>query len=328
MNASAIWTELESSDVSGPGWLRRRVAADSTQDIHLELAMPERRRLISLTLPGDVPIDADKLPETRGLEHKLLIAPGIKTLSLELTDPAAADLFGVLAEDLIWVAADAADPKTAAEVWIGRVGRWKRLFRRGNEGLSPDYQRGLFAELCVIQELLEPAVGIASAVSSWFGPDRSRHDFQLPVTSLEVKSCAANQPQEVTISSERQLDDIGTPSLHLVYMSLDVHHNGPESLPEVVAAVRAQAAGSGVEALFEDRLLESGYLDLHAPRYAGTGYTLRDCRGFEVRDGFPRIVESDLPEGVGNLRYRLEISACADFEVEQSALAKLIGAEG
>ncbi len=327
MNASTIWTELESSDVSSPGRLRRRVAAGSTQDIHLELAMPEGRRLISLALPGDVPIDADKLPETRGLEHKLLVTAGIKTLSLELIDPAAADLFGVLADDLIRIAADAADPRTAAEAWIGRVGRWKRLFRRGNQGLSPEHQRGLFAELWVIQGLVGPAVGIASAISSWFGPDKSRHDFQLPATSLEVKSCAANQPQEVTISSERQLDDTGTPSLLLVYVSLDVHHNGPESLPGMIDAVRAEVAGSGVEALFEDRLLESGYLDLHVPRYAGTGYTLRDCRGFKVRDGFPRIIESDLPEGVGSVRYRLEISACADFAVEQSALAKLLGAE-
>lgn len=328
MGAANIWEELESSAVTGVGRLRRRVVAESTQDIHLELAMPEGRRLISLELPKLVPLDADKLPETRGLDHRLLDGPSNKTLSLELMDPAAADLFGVLADDLIEVASHAVDPKAAAEAWIGRVERWKRLFRRGEQGLSAEHQRGLYAELWVMRELLDPSVGIASAVGSWFGPDRSRHDYQLPKTSLEVKSCAANQPQEVTISSERQLDDTGTPSLHLVNVSLDVHHNGPESLPEMVSAVRGRAAGSGVEALLEDRLLETGYLDLHAVRYVGTGYTLRECRHFEVRDGFPRLIESELPEGIGGLCYRLEISACADFEIQQSALIALIGGGG
>jgi Putative PD-(D/E)XK family member, (DUF4420) len=165
-------------------------------------------------------------------------------------------------------------------------------------------------------------------VRAWQGPTRSRHDFQLPLTSLEVKSCAANQPQVVTINGERQLDEVGTPALHLAHVSLDVHHNGPESLPEMVASVRELVDGSGVEVELEDRLLESGYLDLHASRYDGTGYTLRESRFFRVGPGFPRLVEADLPDGVGGLRYTLAIAACAGFEVDEEAVEKLIGGGG
>jgi hypothetical protein len=324
MGAAAVWGELESSAVTGAGRLRRRVEADSPQDLHLELAMPDRRRVLSLGLPVHSTLDGTRLPETRGLEHRLVDGSTFKTLSLELIDPAAADLFAILADDLIEVTSCSTDPASAGGAWTGRVARWQRLFRNGNQGLSAEFQRGLFAELWVMRELLKPAVGIAAAIGAWFGPDGSRHDYQLSSTSLEVKSCAANQPQIVSINGERQLDDTGTPSLHLIHISLDVHHNGPESLPGMIAAVRQLAAGSGAEAKLEDLLVEYGFLDLHTSRYANTGYTVRDHRAFNVREGFPRIIESELADGVGRVRYRLAIAACADFEVAESSVLALI----
>jgi hypothetical protein len=326
MKAADVWTDLESSPVTGAGRLRRRIAADSSQDLHLELAMPEGRRVLSLGVPFDVIVDGDKLPETRGLEHRLLKGATTKTLSLELLDPAAADLFAILADDLIDITSRSPDTATAVEAWTGRVARWQRLFRNGNQGLSPELQRGLFAELSVMRELLEPAVGITGAIGAWFGPDRSRHDYQLPTTSLEVKSCAANQPQIVSINGERQLDDTGTPSLHLLHVSLDVHHNGPESLTEMIGSLRGLASGSGAEAALEDQLLEYGFLDLHTTRYANTGYTVRERRAFKVGPGFPRIIESELPDGVGRVRYRLAIAACTDFEVGESSVLALVEA--
>jgi hypothetical protein len=245
--------------------------------------------------------------------------------SLELTDRAAADLFAVLTEDLVEAVAASGDGREAVGIWTGRIARWQRLLRRAPHGLGPELQRALMAELWVLREVVAPAAGAAAAVRAWQGPTSSRHDFQLPLTSLEVKSCAANQPQVVTINGERQLDEVGTPALHLAHISLDVHHNGPESLPEMVTSVRELVLGSGAEVELEDRLMESGYLELHAGRYAGTGYTLRESRFFRVVPGFPRITEADLPDGVGGLRYALAIAACAGFEVEADAVGKLIG---
>lgn len=205
---------------------------------------------------------------------------------------------------------------------------WQELEEAGPVSAAGRLQRALMAELWILRELVAPAVGVVTGVRAWQGPTRSRQDFQLPLTSLEVKSCAANQPQVVTINGERQLDDVGTPALHLAHVSLDVHHNGPESLPEMVASVRELALDSGAEVEFEDGLLEFGSIDLHAPRYAGTGYTVRESRFFRVAPGFPRLTEADLPEGVGGLRYRLAIAACADFEVEVDAVRELIGGDG
>jgi hypothetical protein len=326
-----VWQELEATATpGGAGRLRRRVVGGSPLDLHAELVLPERHRVLSLTVAADAAAGHENPPQAAGLRHTLITGgPGEEVVfSLELIDPAAGDLFEVLAEDLAGAVGGATDEREGVGIWTGRIARWQHLLRRAPQGLGPELQRALMAELWILRELVAPAAGAAAAVRSWQGPTRSRHDFQLPLTSLEVKSCAANQPQIVRINGERQLDETGTPALHLAHVSLDVHRNGPESLLEMVASVRELAAGSGTEVELEDRLLESGFLDLHASRYAGTGYTVRDSRYFRVGPGFPRLIEADLPEGVGGLRYKLAIAACTGFEVEAGAVRSLVGGAG
>jgi hypothetical protein len=326
-----VWQELEEAGpVSGSGRLQRRVEAGSEMNLHVELVLPERHRAVSLTVTTAAAAGHEDPPEAAGLRHTATSGgAGVTvTFSLELIDRAAADLFEVLAEDLVTSVGAAGDDHEGVGVWTGRIARWQHLLRRAPRGLGPELQRALMAELWILRELVAPAAGVAAAVRAWQGPTRSRHDFQLPLTSLEVKSCAANQPQVVTINGERQLDEVGTPALHLAHVSLDVHHNGPESLPEMVASVRELASGSGVEVEFEDGLLDFGFIDPHGPRYAGTGYTVRESRFFRIGPGFPRLTEADLPEGTGALRYKLAIAACRDFEVEEKAVRGLIGGGG
>lgn len=331
MKPGRVWVDLDAADPgSGAGRLRRRVEAGSKLDLHLELVLPERYQAVSLTVAAAAAAGHENPPQAAGLRHTLTTAgdENRATFSLELIDRAAADLFEVLAEDLLGAVAAAADDREGVGIWTGRIARWQHLLRRAQHGLGSELQRALMAELWILRDLVAPAAGAAAAVRAWQGPARSRHDFQLPLTSLEVKSCAANQPQVVTINGERQLDEVGTPALHLAHVSLDVHHNRPETLPEMVASVRELVLDSGAEVEFEDLLLESGYIDLHAPRYAGTGYTLRESRIFRVAPGFPRLTEADLPEGVGGLRYRLAIAACVPFEVPVDAVRGLIGEAG
>jgi hypothetical protein len=321
-----IWQELEEGGpVGGAGRLQRRVEGASRMDLRVELVLPERHRAVSLSVDASAAAGHEEPPQAVGLRHTATPNGSTVTFSLELTDRAATDLFEVLAEDLVGSVAAAGDDREGVGVWTGRIARWQHLLRRAPHGLGPELQRALMAELWILRELVAPAAGVAAAVRAWQGPTRSRHDFQLPLTSLEVKSCAANQPQVVTINGERQLDEVGTPGLHLAHVSLDVHHNGPESLPEMVASVRELVLDSGAEVEFEEGLLAFGFIDLHAVRYAGTGYTVRDSRFFRVVPGFPRLTEADLPEGVGGLHYRLAIAACAPFEVPVDEVRGLIG---
>jgi len=61
--------------------------------------------------------------------------------------------------------------------------------------------------------------------------------------------------------------------------------------------------------------LDAGYFDAHAPRYEGRRFSLRRELTFRIGRGFPRLVERDLPEGVGDVSYALSLAACREFSV-------------
>jgi hypothetical protein len=137
-----------------------------------------------------------------------------------------------------------------------------------------------------------------------------------------VKSSAANEPQIVPVHGERQLDNTGLEALVLVHQSLEVLRDAGETLPMIVASLRTQGADQPEAGTLEDRLLQSGYADLHENLYRRTGYAIRRTSFFHVHGGFPRITEHDLVDGVGAVRYSLAIDACRDFEVDEDFLTQ------
>jgi hypothetical protein len=61
-------------------------------------------------------------------------------------------------------------------------------------------------------------------------------------------------------------------------------------------------------------LLEAGYLDEQAHLYS-RGYVLRSFHAFEVKEGFPRLLEEDLPTGVGEVSYSIDLAMAKPYEV-------------
>jgi hypothetical protein len=326
MNLVEIWAKLELSIPDDQLHGRRRIHGDGVADLNITLTQPGPRRGLALTVDDSVLVDVDELPSTRGLDHirRAAAQPARSVLEIRLTDPAANEMFIGLAEDVASTVSRARDDRDAVGLWLSRIRSWQRLMASAPAGLSAERQRGLHAELDFLRHDLAPLVGITGAVDGWQGP-LGGHDFQLAGGAYEVKGSASHEPQIVRISSERQLDETGTDSLHLVHLSLDVHQHAGESLPELVAAVRALAANTAVEALLSERLVDAGYADVHEPHYRSTGYTIRERQYFHVSPGFPRIVEADLANGVGGVRYRLAIAACMAFSTTPASALGPIG---
>lgn len=150
---------------------------------------------------------------------------------------------------------------------------------------------------------------------------------------MEVKTTAAKQPQTVRITSERQLDDTGVGALFLHVVVVDereVPTDGTapgQSLSALIADVRKELTRDPIAlAAFNDRLLDRGWLDAHASRYEGRRWTVRGERTYQVRCGFPRLVEVDLPMGVGDVNFAVSLAACEPFAAPVSGMVKAVAA--
>ena len=292
------------------------------------------RRALLLPLPKSVIPARRDWPNCRGLE---LFTVGINAqahLGVRLCDTACADVFAALAEDVAPRVADTPNARAAARALLNRLRRWQKFLAAGTAGLTVEQQRGLFGELHTLSRHLLPNMEAAGAVSGWRAPRATHQDFQFATGSVEVKTTSAKQPQAVRITNERQLDETGVPALFLQVVVVDEREvegkvtGGGESLPEAVRRVRdlIKADVRAAES-FDDRLLETGYLDADAPRYESRRFTVRKEHTFQVKPGFPRLVEQNLPSGVGDVSYLSSLTACEPFAVKMSEMIQLLSTQ-
>ena len=300
------WTLIKSNILSpaddGTAWLLRRATAAPGHPLLVALEPATRiRTLLVPAAKSEVPPRRD-WPECRGLELQIVSIAGATHLAVRLRDAASADVFTALADDVA--------PRVAAAT---------RTVDAVTVGLSREEERGLWGELHTLKTHLIASLGAAEAVAAWKAGSAAHQDFQCPAGALEVKTTAAKQPQSVRITSERQLDDTGVGELFLHVVAIDEREVAPvgtapgTSLPVLVGELRIVLAATATLAVFEDRLMECGYFDLHAPRYEGRRRTVRSEQTFRVAEGFPRLTETMLPPGVGDTSYAVSLAACAPF---------------
>jgi hypothetical protein len=331
MNYEALWGELErAAPLAEGGREVRRIHPDSPIDLFLGIelgAAPQKiRRMLELQIPSTL---AAELNPPRGSRQIVAAVrdrgEGRSGLLLELENSDAADLFGALCDDVASTTAVARHDHEAVELFLGRFAKWQRMVQQAATGLSGERQRGLFGELVTLRDYLIQTRGFDEAVRAWKGPDGAPRDYEIGGVGVEVKTSAANEPQIVTIHGERQLDDTGLERLCLIHHSLEVVRDTGETLPAVIVELRALGEGMPEAGTFEDRLLQSGYADLYEPLYRRTGYVSRRVSQFKVSEGFPRILEGDLLDGVGAVRYSLAIDACREFEAGPDHLLSILG---
>ena len=274
------------------------------------------RRALLLRVPDSIVPPRKQWPVCRGVELLAVKLNEQAHFGVALKDARSVDVFASLAEDLARRVVDTKSIAEAVRTLLGQLTRWQKFLAVTAEGLSEEAQRGLWGELNFLHERLWPAIGATRAVEGWTGGEKTHQDFQFETGAVEVKTTVAKQPQAVCITSERQLDDTHWAALFLHVLVLEVHEKGADTLPALVEAIRVGLIGTISERdRFEEVLLSAGYLDVHSPRYTMRSYAVRTAHTFHVREGFPRIVESDLAVGVGDTRYMLSLAACQAFVI-------------
>ena len=325
-----LWTGLASAG-TGAGELgrqRRRVIAESCHDCFLAVSFPGRHRLLSVVTDGDPLRAPANRPLTSGvhLVHGTEPTSGRPTVDIFLRDDSHSDIFTALVADLLGALVQSDKPGTSEKLLLARLEDWRRLLATvSTQGLAAEQQRGLFGELSILRDLLLPEAGSA-AVLAWTGPDRQLQDFQFPDGAIEVKTASGNSAEIVRIANERQLDCRATGRLFLVTLALDVRREGPGlTLPDLVGDLRGKVRPLGMAAELEHRLNMGGYLETQAHLYSDRHYAVRQRLVHAVSGNFPRITERDLPDGLSDVSYTLDLHAASDFRTSEPEMIRSLG---
>lgn len=325
-----LWADLASAG-AGAGDLgrqTRRVIAGSRHDCFLAVSFPGRHRLLSVVTGGKPPRGPVSRPLTSGVQlvHGTEPTSGRPTIDILLRNNAHSDIFTALVADLLSALALSGKLGTSGDLLLARLEDWRRLLATVSaQGLAAEQQRGLFGELSVLRDLLLPEAG-AAAVLAWTGPDRQLQDFQFPDGAIEVKTTSGNSAEIVRITNERQLDCRPAGQLFLVTLALDARREGSGlTLPDLAGDLRGKMRPLGTTAEFEQRLNMCGYLETQAHLYRDRHYTVRERLIHAVDGMFPRITERDLPDGLSDVSYTLDLHAASAFRTSEPEMIRNLG---
>ena len=246
-----------------------------------------------------------------------------QTLVLTLASHADLDLFHALCKTLVRNLGNASNPRTALTIALNQLKRWQR-FLAGKKPriLSPWEVRGLFAELHFLQSLYTHLLNHNDALSAWIGPKGGRQDFVFGNTAVEVKTLSNKGPNLVNISSENQLE---SPAEKLFLTTSRIIESSElssaVSLNEMVQRIETDLIGSSALDEYQTKLAEVGYVELH--HYDNPSMQVTETRAYQVIDEFPRIVRSEIPHGVQNVKYQLQIDAVEPFVCPLEAIWNL-----
>lgn len=331
MRIEKIWEDLENKGESfTSGYLTRRVLPHVNYDVYIAIEKPLNTRLLMLRVKSTLLDRKVVYPASSSfVVNRVALSQDSEehsTLQLVLTNARYQDIFTTLVQDIVDYLASISEERAAISAFITRLKRWQTFLEKHSpEGLSESAQQGLYGELWFLRHLVLPHLGALDGLRRWTAPKGTQQDFQFSACAVEVKTTRAKQHQKLAIASERQLDDTGIGTIVLLHLSLDVRQEQGETLPEMITSVRSIVASDAIASdELENCLFEVGYLDIHATRYENIGYTVREHNYFKVRDDFPRIIESDLRNGVGEVCYTISVSECKRFSIPESEMSTLI----
>jgi len=327
---STLWHDLRHEAITADKPVSRvyRALGETTVGVRASYRPEEDRTELLVEVPVGWQ-HSRPMPEWQGIDMSILSlqlgSDSPNHLSLTLEDSASEDVFLYFTSDLTSELEGITDSQRRARTMGECIDKWNRFFlRAGPAGLSLRSQMGLFGELCLLKELLNSDLPAVDTLTSWKGPDRGYHDFDIDGQVIEVKTTSGKEPRKIWISNERQLDDRGTVNLYLLVYTIARTKGGGKTLPEMIESIRGLFRGEpGAEPAYQRKLIQTGYLLRHEMRYKHS-FTVLKTELFSVTDSIPRIVE--LPTGMGDIRYSVLVSSCSNSSVDYYAtIAKVIG---
>jgi hypothetical protein len=294
----------------------------------------EGRRHLLLQVPEgtDAPPTATRGLRVTVARHQVQGTEPAVYLDLACLSDDAAATFNAVAADIGSEAGPV--PQSDRETVVAAaLSRWQWFWGVEAGSLSEQEALGLFAELWFLHRWAGDA---AAAVDAWTAPAGSRHDFQWPEASVEVKATARRTAGAVLHRIEH-LDQLSDPEQGLLFLfSLRVVRDqlAQNTLPSLADRVTHSLHGNpGAMDEFARKLSKRGYSPAHRDRYE-IPYRVLGEYIYSVESGFPRLTAASFggrpPAGVTDVSYVLDMAACDPWlkaKYPEEWLAKLMAAE-
>ncbi|MFT4223521.1 PD-(D/E)XK motif protein [Dysgonomonas sp.] len=323
-----LWETLE--EEKSVGLVKRLYSSDVPFHIYGTFQYPERYYGVAFTFSNDIRIDISSFDNLRELKVMLLADTTFvnsRLLIIQLLYPNSRDIFASLCENLIQSIIKLNTEQKIIRTVVNQLEKWKTLFEKNNStGLTPAEQQGLFGELYFLQKfLVQPDTALCDVLHTWVGIDKALRDFQGNSWAVEVKTTSTNNPQKVTINSERQLDDSLLEKLFLFHFSVEASNGNGLTLCQKIAAIREMLENdTPALSLFNAKLFEAGYLDKHEPFYQDRFYQVRNENYYKIENEFPRIKENELRGGVSDVKYSIILAMCNEFLISENQVFSII----
>lgn len=203
--------------------------------------------------------------------------------------------------------------------------RWHNFFKRKwNSRLNPEEEMGLFGELYYINKWLEKFPDEPPLIiKDWKGPLKNRIDFVSKNSGVEIKTVVPKIRNEIKISNEKQLElNPVTDKLFLFVLKVEVNDAVGRSLQSIIEVIDEQLIerAPSLAVKFKDLLLEVGVM---GEEYDENCFFVHEELAYLVNVDFPKLTSENLPIGINNVSYSIDLSHCNNFKVSAEDIFNL-----
>lgn len=318
----AAWRALGSCTES-EGWRSIPISFSGNCNLQAARRYPENVEALLIGFRSIVLPATSALPQAKGFGvERIAIGNSDRWLALVRHPEGSQELFSRMAVDVVDLITRNAEKNELQlyQLFIGRLHTWQMFMQKSHEVLNFSAELGLVGELRFLEILLNEGLPLHIAVDAWKGPVHGLQDFELGTGAVEVKSTLASNGFPARIMSLEQLDDSVRHPLFVCGCRFSVGSVGM-TLPQRVDATRQQLAlDSHALNRFNTVLLFAGYLDGHAEHYVRQ-FVNTDERFLPVDSSFPRLVPGNVPAGIRQVRYEIDLDSLVDHKIK---LAEII----
>jgi hypothetical protein len=299
------WKELAVHPAQTRRFRTLRLTPERALDAHAGLRAIDDAPCLIVDIDDPAPVAAAAF-EVGGMRLSHALSDANHMLVLSLEDPARLDLFTTICGDVLHVTETARQRREATQAFLSRLDAWRQFLKEHRTGLGRSETVGLIGELTILQSLIGRST---SSLEDWQASFDRLHDFERAGHALEIKT-TLGPATRLRISSLDQLDTAGLRRLNLVHVRLVETPDGT-TLGGLIEAVMEMISTHEERRRLDNALLRRGLMPDDAAALAVPRVDVQSVSAFSVGSAFPRLLRSQVPAGVTDAEYMLELHALA-----------------